>query len=201
MNIDTQIGKGLSGHKVLIAAYSDKRITLTIFKRDGYGCNWCGVSLNPDQAIKVAYRLQNPLPDMWVDFADPEPPELGEMRPTWDVFKVKHSNGVFKAHLAIAKNKLAVQTCQILTGETPAGPTDYFMDEHTESLTPKEITRLAGILYYWAGAHLIGYVTERTIIKEQVLAINLKAKEAEAEDWRDDDSPKSELTFGTRRSA
>lgn len=165
MYINTGVGKGWAGYKVYVSAYSEKRIELTIFKPEGRHnpkCMWCSVSLTTSQAIKVANSLQNPPCDKWVDFADPDPPPApqGEMRPMWDVFLVKHSNGVHEGSIGIAKGKIAIDNGNFQFPKRSC-QTDYFSSQREEELSSQEIKKLAGLLYHWAGANLIGLATRK----------------------------------------
>ena len=204
MYINTGVGKRKHGHKVSIIAWdaeSRDRIELTIYRGDRQEVKWCSISLNPQQAIKVAHRLQNPLPDAWVDYADPDPPPAaqGEIRAYWDVFIVKDKNGN-KASIGIAEGKLGVSSDQYYPSRS--GPTDYFSHDHAEDLTPQEIKKLAGLLYHWAGAELIGLVREKKKLVRKILPLvdkqNLEVEEYYADHWRDDDSPQAEKTFGVK---
>lgn len=164
MYINTGVGKGWAGYKVYVTCYH-KRIELTVFKPEGRHnprCLWCGVSLTTSQAIKVAYRLQNPLPDKWVSYVDPAPlpAPQGEVRPQWDVFLVKHSNGVHEGAIGITKGKIGIDAGNFLLPEKSC-QTDYFASQREEKLSPQEIKKLAGLLYHWAGANLIGLATKK----------------------------------------
>ncbi len=156
MYINTRVGE------ISINNYHSKRIELTF-------PHWISVSLLPAQAIKVAHRLQNPLIDAWVDFADPNPKgPQGELRPIWDVMTVKHGNGVHTAWVGLQGSKLGIMN-GINWAKIKSGPADYFRPDDSKKLTDKHIKKLCGLLYHWAGAMMIGYVTKRTVTKERVL--------------------------------
>jgi len=202
MYIHTKIGENKVS--VVCWGYEDSRIELTIYVDDQGHTIWHGISLDPQQALKVAHRLQNPLPDVWVDFVDPAPAPApqGEMRSQWDVFKVKHSNGVHEGAIGILKGKIGINTSSFNIPKKSCR-TDYFYCAKEENLSPAEIKKLAGLLYHWAGARMIGLVTERKKLVRKVLPLvdkqNLETEEHYADHWRDDDSPQAEKTFGVCR--
>lgn len=168
MYINTGIGDGWAGHKVSVStSFNGKFFELVIFQPVDYagGCHWVGVSLSPAQAINIAGLLINPPEDKWVDYADPapEPEPQGEIRKTWSVSKVKHKNGVYSAYIGITKNEVAINTSMVCPSPKRTCVTDYFWYEHSEELTSPETTKLAGILYHWAGAMMIGYKKRKRV--------------------------------------
>jgi len=151
MYINTGVGKGWAGRKVSLYA-TDKYFQITIYKPvdSGFGCGHVGVTVDAQQATAIAHRLEHPLPDQW------------------DVLRVKHTNRVHPANIGIGAGKIGIQIGSHLSS---SGPSDSFRFDTTETLDSKEAERLRGFLYHWAGAMLIGYVSVKEVIVQQVLPL------------------------------
>jgi len=207
MYINTGVGEGGSrrDHKISIVAWDTKypdsddhpSIRLEIYKTDHGMTNWVGVSLTPRQAVRVAHRILNPLGYRWGAFADPEPEgPKGELRPFWDIMKVKHKNGVHDGTIAIKRERtgnprsdkcyptettIAIHTMSWETIEK-SHQSECFWSEHEEAFTPPEAKRIAGFLYHWGGALMIGYEDKTIKTTERWLPL-VKDDDKEEEDW------------------
>jgi len=162
MNLDTTINK-----KIGFNSFGES-LAMTMWEPDRHRhWLWHTCKLRPSQAVVIAHRLLNPLPDHWEDFADPLPPPepQGEMQETWHV--IKAAGGL----LGIVGDKVGIATSRYSLGAYKPGQAVYYHPTWSVNLTPLEIKRAAGILFYWAGAMMIGYRIETKVSKSKVLAL------------------------------
>lgn len=161
--LSTRTGGGLG-----VSAYSDcARIELTVWKPWYVGrVSWKSVSLNPAQAVRLAHILL--VPPRWqrVRVQDGSKP----FRVVWQVLAVKHGNGVHSGEIGVSLRNHGGTVVEIgvleMTGnyeKTRSRATDCWCPSWSVTMTTGQVKVLAGLLYLWAGARMVG--TRRVLRK------------------------------------
>lgn len=145
------------GKKLDLWATENGRMVITARGSTAGGrCESVRVSLTPPQAIKVANDLMCPPEHQPVELMD----GTSELRPMWQVYKVKHGNGVTRGMVGISDDKGPVlglndNFMSYDKTEDKTRVTDYFCCTAVK-LTRKEVKTVAGLLFLWAGSELVG---------------------------------------------
>jgi hypothetical protein len=159
--------------KLQINTTGDSRIELTTWKPIGYErCDWIGISLTPGQAIELANTIRKP--------PKPEPIEMAqggtEIRPMWQVYRVKHGNGVTRGMIGVCFDDGVVLGLDdspnaISQKDDKTGLKDYFWCNEVR-LSSREVKLVTGLLYFWAGAMMVGTRKISKTTTRHVLNIN-----------------------------
>lgn len=169
--LDRNIGNGFGGCKIHVQAYEhDKRVTLTTFKKVDYGggCSHESCSLSPAQALVVAGLLGAPVIKKLVKMEQGKPKLLQH----WTVLPVRHGNGVHDCDIGIKGNTVGWYADTSAATKSRKRVTNYWWNDRVRvTLTEKELTLLRGALYYWVGARMLGFRTEVTTKKRELLYV------------------------------
>lgn len=150
MYIHRKIGKKLD-----LWATENGRMVITAWGSiSGGRCESVRVSLTPTQAIKVANDLMSPPGWKSTELMN----GTSELRQTWQVYKVKHGNGVTRGMIGVSDDKgpiLGLEDNLTSFGNDKTRVTDYFHCTEVK-LTKPEVKTVTGLLFLWAGSELVG---------------------------------------------